>query len=139
MKNNIKEDVFYDDPTRKNLSQLDTVMKMSEAFSLLTGGVNKLEELSHSLILDEKLRKEIFQSAQAIVTELQKLHPIMNEFVQKTKGVDITKIDSIIRGLDGDINSPISMNETTYGKIQSTINRIKEINKKINYHGNKSN
>lgn len=132
MKNNIKEDVFYDDPTRKNLSQLDTVMKMSEAFSLLTGGVNKLEELSHSLILDEKLRKEIFQSAQAIVTELQKLHPIMNEFVQKTKGVDITKIDSIIRGLDGDINSPISMNETTYGKIQSTINRIKEINKKIN-------
>jgi len=132
MKNNIKEDVFYDDPTRKNLSQLDTVMKMSEAFSLLTGGVNKLEELSHSLILDEKLRKEIFQSAQAIVTELQKLHPIMNEFAQKTKGVDITKIDSIIRGLDGDINSPISMNETTYGKIQSTINRIKEINKKIN-------
>lgn len=139
MKNNIKGGIFYDDPTRKNLSQVDTVMGMSEAFSLLTGGVNKLEELSRSLILDEKLRKEILQSAQVIVTELQRLHPIMNEFVQKTKGDDITKTDRIIGGLGGGVNGPISMNETTHGKIQSTINRIKEVNKKINRYGTKSN
>ena len=139
MKQKIKEGLFYDDPTRKSASEIDNVLAMSEAFSMLTGGINRMEELTRSFTIDDNLREEIRQATLKIVNELKHLHPILNEYIQNHgKSEDITPVtrkDKLFQPRQQ--IEPININESTYSKIDQTIKRIIEVNKKLN-HGTKS-
>lgn len=136
MEKNLKEIGGYDDSTRQKLTQHEIAMGASQAFSLLSAGVNKLQEMVDFISVEDKLKVGLAQSTTAIMEELKKIQVLVNNFTD--------------RNLKGQINpetgfashwpnkGPVGMNETQQDKINNTINRIIEVNKKLNYHGTKS-
>lgn len=126
----MEKQMGYDDPTRKKLSELDIVYKFKNAFSLMTDGLNELESATHSFPIDEITKKAIKGSSQKIIDELIGLDKYIGTFLNKMDPKKLEPIDKTTHMLNR--GNGFSMNESTYSKIDSTIKRIIEVNKKLN-------
>ncbi len=136
MEKNLKEIGGYDDPTRQKLTQHEIAMGSSQAFSLLSAGVNKLQEMINFIQIEDELKIGLAQSTTSIMEELKKIQVLVNNFTDKNLKGQINPETGFASQWPN--RGPVGMNETTQDKINNTINHIIEVNKKLNNHGTKS-
>jgi len=122
MEMNLKEGIYFDDPHNKIMTEQESIQVFADAYNYLGVSIAKLKELITSPVMDDSTRQNLKQSLDILKVELQKLNP--------SKVQDVDKLMSVFnRG------GAVGINESTQDKINKTIKRIIEVNKKIN-HGN---
>jgi hypothetical protein len=136
MEKTLKEIGGYDDPTRQKLTQHEIYLGTAEAVSLLSAGVDKLQKMIMYIKVEDQLKHTLTQSTMTIIEELTKIYESVNEFTKTNLMGQVKPVDMLSKGFS-DHGGMINMNETEQGKIEKTINRIIEVNKKLNYHGTK--
>lgn len=136
MNRRINEVGGYDDPTHKKISQTELGLGIVDSLRQMVGGMTKLEEIILGMATESELKEKLIKSAQIIYDEINAINQTTEDFGLQVGKQPTTKEDSLRYGIKFDPNGPI-MNESLHGKIEQTINRIKEVNKKLNY-GTKS-
>lgn len=127
--------IGYDDSTRKRLSEHELFMGFITAMEQIVTGVEQLLTLSKSDLIDSQNENKIVTSAKYIHGELKKLDTQLIKLAEKINPQDLKNIDKLT-GLFSGGPGGISLNETTLDKTEKTINRIIEINKKLNHGTN---
>ena len=132
MKQSIKETMGYDDPSRKKISESEIILRLTQAYVLMNDGLKELEFVSRNFAIDEKLRNTLQQSMMKIIEELTELNEHLIPFIHELGMNKVQPIDKIIAKYETG-NPNVSLNESTQQKIDQTIKRIIEVNKKLNH------
>lgn len=127
--------IGYDDPTRKRLSEHELFIGLVAAMEQIATGLDRLLTLSKSNLIDTQTENKIVTSVKYIHSELKKMDEQLVKLAEKMNPQDLKKIDKLT-GLFSGGPGDISLNETTLDKTKKTINRIIEINKKLNHGTN---
>jgi hypothetical protein len=127
--------IGYDDPTRKRLSEHELFVSFVTAMEQMSAGLELLLTISKSDLVDAQNENKIVASAKFIHSELKKLDAQLIKFAEKINPQELKTIDKLT-GLFSGGSGDISLNETTLDKTKKTINRIIEINKKLNHGTN---
>lgn len=127
--------IGYDDPTRKRLSEHELFIGLVAAMEQIATGLDRLLTFSKSNLINTQTENKIVTSVKYIHSELKKLDEQLVKLAEKMNPQDLKNIDKLT-GLFSGGPGDISLNETTLDKTEKTINRIIEINKKLNHGTN---
>ena len=133
MEMNLKEGIYFDDPHNKIMTEQESIQVFADAYNYLGVSIAKLKELITSPVMDDSTRQNLKQSLDILKVELQKLNDYAGQYVKKLNPSKVQDVDKLMSVFNR--GGAVGINESTQDKINKTIKRIIEVNKKIN-HGN---